>query len=242
MAIGRQVLVACLAAALPASLGCKPVHAPGDMIRVEAVRFDMGCDRTRDPSCSETEEPRHSVQVATFRIDRTEVTAGAYADCVKARVCTPPAGDLDPKAHPRRPVAQVVWKQAETYCRWAGKRLPAEAAWELAARGIDGRIYPWGDDPPTCDMAHTEACDGGPADVGERPAGASPYGVLDMAGNVDEWVEDFYRPYGGNAGGSGQRVARGGAEDPWHSRSTARSAIDPDYHDWLLGFRCAASN
>jgi formylglycine-generating enzyme required for sulfatase activity len=222
--------------------------ALAEMVAIPGARFEMGCDRGRDPSCSDTEEPKHLVQVAAFRIDRTEVTQGSYGSCIAAGACSPPAGsfdpDFDPKVRPQRPMTQVTWPQAEGFCRWVGKRLPSEAEWEFSARGTDGRIYPWGDQAPTCDRAHTEACGGGPAEVGGRPAGASPFGVLDLAGNVDEWVEDLYRPYGRlyDAGVAVQRVARGGAEDAWHSRSTERSAIGPDYHDALLGFRCAASN
>jgi formylglycine-generating enzyme required for sulfatase activity len=202
----------------------------------------MGCNRARDPSCSETEEPPHPVLVAGFQIDRTELSQGAYAACVQAGACSLPAAGFDPRARPLRPVTHVTWAQAKAFCRWAGQRLPSEAEWELTARGTDGRIYPWGDEAPTCERAHTAACGGGPADVGGRPAGASPYGALDMAGNVDEWVEDLYRPYGDDGGDSGQRLARGGAEDAWHSRSTERSALAPAYHDALLGFRCAVSD
>src|SRR5262249_50591563 len=98
---------------------------------------------------------------------------------------------------------------------------------------------------PTCERAYTSDCGESPADVGARSAGASPFGVLDLAGNVDEWVEDVYVGYaslGVASNPAGQRVARGGAYDAWHSRSTARNALQSDYHDALLGFRCAASN
>lgn len=151
--------------------------------------------------------------------------------------CTPPATGLAPVADARRPVGQVTWAQAHTFCAWRGARLPSEAEWELAARGTDGRLFPWGDEVPTCDRAWTSACGAVPAEVGGRPRGASPYGVRDMAGNVDEWVEDTFVDYASGSA-SGERVARGGAYDAWHSRSTARSALAADYHDALLGFRC----
>jgi serine/threonine-protein kinase len=209
-----------------------------DMVGVPAATFRMGCDPARDPSCADTERPAHSVTVQAFRIDRTEVTRGAYAACVAAGACTaaaPSSGEND-----ARPASDVSWAQARAFCRWAGRRLPSEAEWELAARGTDGRVYPWGDEVPTCERAHTTSCGPEPAAVGGRPLGASPYGALDMAGNVDEWVEDAYAPYDDPARTSEQRIARGGAYDHWHSRSTERNALAPSYHDALLGFRCAA--
>src|SRR5262249_19229476 len=141
-----------------------------------------------------TEQPRHAVLVRAFRIDRTEVTVEAYAACIAARACTTP-----PDFHPeraRRPVAHVTWAQALAYCRFRGARLPSEAEWELAARGTDGRIYPGGDEPPDCPRPPLPACGAAPADVGTHPSGASPYGVLDLAGNVDEWTADAFARYG----------------------------------------------
>ncbi|MHB8417255.1 MAG: formylglycine-generating enzyme family protein [Myxococcales bacterium] len=220
-------------------LACRKGPAQ-DSVEVPAAVLPMGCDPARDPGCNDDERPLHLVQVARFRIDRTEVTQAAYAACIAARACRPPAGPFEPAKRPRRPVTDVTWEQARDYCRWLGRRLPGEAEWELAARGTDGRLYPWGDAPPSCARAHTSDCGEDPADVGGRPAGASPYGVLDMAGNVDEWVEDPYRAYGqAPTPASGQRVARGGAVDAWHSRSTCRNALAPSAHDGLLGFRCA---
>lgn len=213
----------------------------GAMVTIEATRFERGCKPARDPSCGPDEQPAHVVSVARFRIDRTEVTREAFAACARAGGCTQPSRALDPRESPRRPVTEITWAQARDYCRWAGKRLPTEAEWELAARGTDGRIYPWGDVPPTCDRAWTHACGAEPADVGGRPLGASPFGLLDMAGNVDEWVDDLYAPYDrARPNDARQRVARGGAYDAWHSRSTARNALDPSYRDASLGFRCAA--
>jgi formylglycine-generating enzyme required for sulfatase activity len=176
---------------------------------------------------------------ARFRIDRDEVTQRAYGECVAAGACTAPSTGLAAPVQAQRPVASVTWAQARAFCAWRRARLPTEAEWELAARGEDGRIYPWGDALPTCDHAWTSACGVGPADVGGRPLGASPYGVRDLAGNVDEWVEDRYAPYAGGAA-SAERIARGGAYDAWHARSTARNALAPEHHDPLLGFRCAS--
>jgi formylglycine-generating enzyme required for sulfatase activity len=226
--VKRLVAVALLLAA------CK--RAPLT-VEVPGATLMMGCDPARDPSCADTERPRHAVEVRGFHIDRTEVTVEAYGACIAARACTTPRDFRAELA--RRPVAHVTWAQALAYCRFRNARLPSEAEWELAARGTDGRIYPWGDGEPDCTLAHTHACGDAPADVATHPRGASPYGALDLAGNVDEWTADAFARYEGGRP-STERVARGGAWDAWHSRSTARNALAPDYHDALLGFRCAS--
>jgi formylglycine-generating enzyme required for sulfatase activity len=241
MITSRAVASALLAAGcVGLAVGCKERT---QRISIPGATLQMGCDLRRDPSCAEDERPQVPVVVPRFRIDLLEVTRGAYGRCVAAGACTPPPGELDFKRHPKLPVTQVTWHQARAFCAWRGARLPTEAEWELAARGTDGRVFPWGDEPPTCARAHTEACGSGPAEVGARPEGASPYGVLDMAGNVDEWVEDAYAPYGSSGAHADptQRVARGGAYDAWHSRTTARNALHPSHRDSLLGFRCAAA-
>jgi len=149
------------------------------------------------------EHPQKRVTVSTFWIDKTEVTVSQYKKCQDASGCTP-AGrakwcNLSSSGKDDHPVNCVKWDQADSYCRWAGARLPTEAEWEKAARGTDGRIYPWGNQPPSCalavwyDTGSDKRCDAfGTVRVGSRPAGASPYGALDMGGNVWEWVADFY--------------------------------------------------
>ncbi len=236
----REPAHSALHAKLPPIEGAPRPELP--MVSVSSARFEMGCDPARDPQCSPDERPAHSVAVHAFAIDRAEVSQGAYRRCVLAGSCTAPARGFDPEHHPRRPVAHVTWQQARDFCRWMRRRLPSEAEWELAARGTDGRVYPWGDTSPTCERAQTADC-GGPSDVGQRPLGASPSGALDMAGNVDEWTEDVYVRYGAprpRPVADAQRVARGGANDAWHTRATARMALAPDYHDATLGFRCAS--
>ncbi len=150
------------------------------------------------------EAPQHTVYLDAYSIDKYEVANARYQACVDAGGCTAPH---DPSSATRTsyygnpdyagyPVINVDWGQAETFCAWEGKRLPSEAEWEKAARGTDGRIYPWGNQNPTCDLANGvvqgKRCVGDTSPVGSYAAGASPYGVMDMAGNVWEWVNDWY--------------------------------------------------
>jgi len=171
---------------------------PSDMLGVPGGTFKMGSDRIGEGD----EQPAHAVTVAPFLLDRTEVTNAAYHECEAAGVCRPHDtqssadngfGPDEAFRTPERPVSGVSHTDAETFCAWKGKRLPTEAEWERAARGADGRKYPWGDTAAEPELAVY----GGTVteDVGSRPDGAGPYGHLDLAGNVWEWVADLYDPY-----------------------------------------------
>ena len=242
------------------------------MVYVPAGDFTMGdtadqalgeCQKFRN-DCQRDwftdEEPPHTVSLDSYWIDRTEVTNAMYAQCVKDGDCQAPSslesnsrssyyGDPQYNDYP---VIFVFWNRANAYCQWAGARLPTEAEWEKAARKTDGRTYPWGEDAPTCSLANFSSCAGDTTAVGSNPSGASPYGALDMAGNVWEWVNDGYdAAYYGNSPlsnprgpASGEyRVLRGGA---WNDnedllRSTNRFRFTPVYADSNLGFRCSRS-
>lgn len=219
-----------------------------DMVLVPAGELDMGCGPDIASSCNAEELPEHRVALDAFWIDRTEVTQSAYARCVRAGVCKVPVSGFDPERQPQHPVVYVNWQHARTYCQWRGRRLPTEAEWEKAARGTDGRAFPWGNEAATCALAYYTRCEEPFPAVGSRPAGKSPFGALDMAGSVEEWVADWYGgdtyakspprdPRGPEMGT--QRVLRGGAYDPWHIRATARSFMFPDEVDAVVGFRCA---
>jgi len=147
------------------------------------------------------EQPQHTVNLSPYFIDTTEVTVSAYAACVNANECAPPTSESANWGVPRRmnhPVDGVFYSDAQAFCAWAGKQLPTEAQWERAARGTRGGTFPWGEAPLSCDYAHIYEGDdvgcgtGMTAEVGSYPLGNSDEGVADMAGNVTEWVSDWY--------------------------------------------------
>jgi len=220
------------------------------MVYVPGGRFLMGND---EAGTMDIERPQHSVNLPGFWIYQTVVTNGQYRQCIAAGHCEGTVSD-----HPDDddPAIGVTWQQAKTYCEWAGGRLPTEAEWEKAARGVDGRRYPWGDAKPTCDKANYLDCKAGLMPAGSYPDGASPYGALDMAGNVWEWVEDQYREeYYAPAPPEEDddddresataiydwRILRGG------SHVTRAQDLRASYRNWaradegsaLYGFRCA---
>ena len=228
---------------------------------VPAGEFPMGSE-TSDPNADDDEKPRHPVYLYAFWIDRAEATNGQYAACVAAGACSPPlqtnsrsrASYYGNPIYEDYPVIYVSWSQATAYCAWAGKRLPTEAEWEKSARGTDGRIYPWGNFSPASTLLNYNGNVGDTTEVGSYPAGASPYGAQDMAGNVWEWVADWYgsgyyaispyvNPTGPNSGD--YRVLRGGAWDS-HARlprSANRRWYPPSSNTAFdfLGFRCVRS-
>ena len=156
-----------------------------------------GLDILRDND----EIPAHRVHIDAFWMDQVELTNGMYGLCVKAGSCRPPklvnsdnrADYFGTVEFLDYPVVHVTWYDANAYCQWAGRRLPTEAEWERAARGDDMRTFPWGDEPPNAYNSNSLNIVGDTSRVGSYAAGASPFGVLDMAGNVWEWVADYYR-------------------------------------------------
>jgi formylglycine-generating enzyme required for sulfatase activity len=229
-----------------------------------------------DPDAQRTEKPDHNVTIKGFWMDKLEVTNGMYARCVQAGACDPPqnfksqtrASYFNNSEFNDFPVVYVTWLQADTYCKWAGRRLPTEAEWERAARGDDFRTYPWGDARPDSSHGNFNYFVGDTTRVGSFPAGASPFGILDMAGNVTEWMADFYdadyysKGVTVNPPGPGARsnyfvrVIRGGNfQDVFKDiRLAKRSSLrgsNPDARDIFsadylgefspkIGFRCAS--
>jgi formylglycine-generating enzyme required for sulfatase activity len=220
------------------------------MVSVPAAQFMMGCNSMLDTMCKPDELPAHMVSISAFQIDKTEVTQSQYSACVTAGVCPAPTCDWDCTKGANLPAGCVHRADAITYCNWAKKRLPTEAEWELAARGTDGRVYPWGNDPATCDKVNMAGCGMVATDVNSHPNGASPYGALDMAGNVVELVQDYYGatyyamspvmdPPGPSSGE--HYVGRGGGfKSPvlW-LRTSSRDWYDTEDAGLSLGFRCA---
>jgi formylglycine-generating enzyme required for sulfatase activity len=228
------------------------------MLYVPTGDFTMGSDSFIDDS-----KPAHKVYINGFWIDKTEVSNQMYSSCVQDGACNPPGGmDSSTRSsyygnpeYKFYPVIYVSWDDAKTYCKWAGRRLPTEAEWEKAARGTDGRVYPWGNNDPTSLFLNFNGLLRDTSKVDSFSKGASFYGALNMAGNVWEWVADWYdsvyyrssptsNPLGSDMGSF--RVRRGGSWDDYLGgddvRSTYRDKGVPSSTSLNnVGIRCARS-
>ena len=235
---------------------------PQEMVAIPATSFTMGSP----PGLGKDDErPAHSVSLSAFEIERTEVTVGQYWQCVTAGVCSAPSSDSSPSAayyfndpaFDNHPAINIPWSEARNFCSWRGKRLPTEAEWELAAGwDIDKQaklLWPWGNADPPGPVNAAQASLGEPTPVGSFPADQSPAGLLDMGGNVSEWVFDWYKadyysvadssdpsgPTHRRGEGSG-RVVRGGsyADGLPEARAANRRHQVESYGYATVGFRC----
>ena len=237
---------------------CSEGKCSSPMMTIPAGPFMMGCNGDIDDNCSGDgrEEPYHEVNVPDFEIDSTEVTVGQYLDCVEdGSFCSEPStgslcnwGESDREDHP---VNCITWYDAKAYCEWAGKRLCSESEWEKAARGTDGRIYPWGNETPDCTRIVMGGCPGDTQPVGSKPAGV--HGLYDMSGNVFECVEDDWHSTYNGAPSDGEawvenprasdRVVRGGCFvfDAAFLSASGRGYGGPGASNGYLGARCCSS-
>jgi len=235
-----------------------PIHL--QLARVPAGEFLMGSDPAKDKDARDNEQPQHRVYVAEFYIGKYPVTNVQYAAFVKTAKRKVPKhwkGDRIPLGKEDHPVVHVSWHDAVAFCGWLaqetgeGFRLPTEAEWEKAARGTDGRIYPWGDEQPTAELCNFGNNVGDTTPVGRySPQGDSPYGCADMAGNVWEWTPSLYRGYlydpvdgREDLEAEGRRVLRGGAFSSGARlvRCAYRLRLNPNYRSRYFGFRVVAS-
>jgi len=233
-------------------------HFWPEMILIPAGEFLMGSDPQKDPDTYRNEEPQHSIYLPDYHLSKTPVTNIQYAMFVEQTGHRAPwywRGGERPAGKEDHPVTHVSWHDALAYCQWLSEltesyyRLPTEAEWEKGARSTDGRIYPWGDqwDPTRCNTE--EGGKGETTPVQAYVQGTSPYGLVDMAGNVWEWVQDWYQgdyyqnsptdsptgPPNGN-----YKTLRGGSwATGWNfARAAARSPYNPESSSSYLGFRC----
>lgn len=236
-----------------------------EMLKIPAGTFLMGRDDGPDD-----ERPQHRIDLPGFFVDRLPITNAQFAQFLNAKGIEGPAGerwydidDNDARIHrhdgkwradpgfENHPVVEASWFGAVAYCGWSGKRLPTEAEWEKSARGTDGRKFPWGNDPPNRTRAHFSGGWNDLRPVGSFPKGASPFGVLDLAGNGWEWVSSAYLRYPYNASDGREdlkreqvRVTRGGGHDSQaeelttthRGRHVSRN-FRSGHHN--IGFRCA---
>jgi formylglycine-generating enzyme required for sulfatase activity len=243
------------------------------MIRVPAGEFRMGTSAQQQSDLAArfslragvlgSESPQETVSVAEFYIDQDPVTNAEYkkfldsnpdqgvpflADAIAQSLDWDGTKRTFPAGRDQYPVVLVTWQEANAYCKWAGGRLPSEAEWEKAARGTDGRFWPWGDDWDSgrANTAESNLKDASP--VGQFPKGSSPYGALDMVGNVWQWTSSLDKPYPYNPNDGredlqapGLRVTRGGS---WLfggvvARAAMRNGFEPTNASLSIGFRCA---
>lgn len=221
------------------------------LVYVPAGEFIMGSADGDDD-----ELPVSTIYLDAFWIDQTEITNALYVKCVEANQCDPPVKTksftrpfyFDSLEFNNNPVIYVDWFMANMYCSWVGRRLPTEAEWEKSARGTNGSKYPWGNVSPKNSLLNYEGRVGDTKKVGSYPDGKSMYGVLDMAGNVWEWVSSLYQPYPylrddgrEDLNSSDMRVVRGGSwsDSVYSARTANRSSYGPTANGDFLGFRCA---
>jgi formylglycine-generating enzyme required for sulfatase activity len=234
--------VAALVATLAALAGTSACSRPGtgparESVRFAAGTFRVGCDPARS-ACAPGDPPPRDLSLPAFALDRDEVAAAEYDACIAAGAC-PEARkasttcNLGVPGRERHPMNCTTAAHARAFCAWSGARLPTEAEWERAARGTDGRSWPWGEEPPDCARAVFRGCAQGTAEAGRRPAGTTPEGVRDLAGNVWEWVTTS----------DGRESGRGGAFDlaatdlrPWVPIGVAAGQRSNN-----AGIRCARS-
>ena len=242
----------------PADTSCYAIESPPARIHLDGFYIDRrevtvaayrAC--VAAGACSEEGLTLHTPDRTTYNGPSTGANTTRFLDPAESDTCnwTWKGGERD-----RHPINCETWDQARAYCAWAGKRLPTEAEWEKAARGAEGRKYPWGRSEPTPTRANYGKLRGGTTPVGAYPEGASPYGVLDLAGNVWEWCEDFddpafyadgpsRNPRNGKAPDKAHRVMRGGSwlYGPSALRTFGRTSYEPHYRFAGGGFRCARS-
>ena len=268
------IALALFGTACAAKAGSERTAKEDGMVQVYVPEgsFQMG---GLDARASEDEKPVHKVEMKGFWIDKTEVTNAMFLQCVQAGACTPPQTSSSESRssyfnNPEfndYPVVNVTWDSAKQYCEWAGRRLPTEAEWEFAARGTSVATYPWGEGAPDESHANFNYGTNDTSAVGSYPAGASPFGALDMAGNVFEWTNDYYDASFYSTGPASNptgpelrtayfnRVVRGGsfADPDVEIRATNRASVmGPNYDAEFgseaylgnfssrIGFRCAS--
>jgi formylglycine-generating enzyme required for sulfatase activity len=217
------------------------------LVCVPAGKFWMGAAAS-DTNADTNERPQQEVDLGPYWIDRTEITNAMYQKCIESGKCIAPGNTQsntrasyfgNPQFN-NYPVINVYWNDAKAYCAWAGRSLPTEPQWEKAARGTDGRRYPWGDTGPDTSLANFNMNEKDTTEVGKYPKGASLYGAMDMSGNVWEWVADSVQPSPSTDPSTMAHILRGGSwgSGNWYVRSSMRYRVI-ESRNINSGFRCS---